>query len=223
MLIGSYMNSEAVFRIIDQAKESEFKTRRFEHQLSDRLPQLHLVIGIHDDFPIRCLLHFAIEYIEMAPRVVECVEACAKEAQVDTLFAPFVQTAVNYFVHPTLAMTHFAGLDGLLMKAYLCHRLLEEMYENNKTIRNSHLCDNGVVQANLLAHQLIGEPFANELDESVLLSAQTLAGSPDYYDLNLHPFVEQAQNQAWNWMRGFWQDLLKRNHIELHFSYRRVY
>ncbi|MCP5169494.1 MAG: hypothetical protein H6999_07020 [Hahellaceae bacterium] len=217
------MDSEAVFKIIDVAKQVEDKTGNFQQLMQGRVPELHLTIGLHDDQPVLSLVKFAIEYIEMAPRVLECVEVCAKEAHSEELFAPFLATALNYFIHPAIAFTRFQGLDGLLMKAYLCHRLLEEMYENNKSIRNSQLCTVEITQANLLAHQLIGEPFANELDESVDLTLQQLAGTPDYYELNLMPFVEQAQHQAWGWMREYWQNLLIRNHIQFHFSYRRVY
>lgn len=217
------MNSEAVFRVINQAKLSEAKTGAFHHMMEDKIYQLHLIIGLHANDPAQCLVKFATEYIEMAPRVMECVEACAKEAHTEQLFEPFLQAAYNYFVHPTMMFSHYTGLDGLLMKAYLCHRLLEEMYENNKSIRNSQLCAVEVTQANLLAHQLIGEPFANELDQSALITVQQIAGSPDYYELNLNPFVEQAQHQAWNWMREYWQSLLSRNHIQFHFSYRNVF
>ena len=47
---------------------------------------------------------------------------------------------------------------------------MEEMYDNNKSIRNSNLVDVEVIQANLLAHHLIGEPFANELDQATLIT-----------------------------------------------------
>lgn len=214
------MNSEAVFRVIEQAKRSEAKTHAFHHMMEDKIFQLHLLIGLHNEDPAECLVNFAIEYIEMAPRVMECVEACAKEAHADWLFEPFLKAAFNYFVNPSVIFSHYTGLDGLLMKAYLCHRLLEEMYENNKSIRNSQLCAVEVTQANLLAHQLIGEPFANELDESMLMTVKQVAGSPKYYDLNLNTFVKQAQHQTWDWMRDHWQSLLSRNHIQFHFSYR---
>lgn len=216
------MNSEAVFRVIEQAKRSEAKTQAFHHMMEDKIHQLHLIIGLHDEDPADCLVKFAIEYIEMAPQVMECVEACAKEAHAEWLFEPFVNAAFNYFVNPTVIFSHYTGLDGLLMKAYLCHRLLEEMYENNKSIRNSQLCAVEVTQANLLAHQLIGEPFANELDESMLMTVKQVAGSPKYYDLNLNAFVEKAQHPTWKWMRDHWTSLLSRNHIQFHFSYRHV-
>jgi len=217
------MNSEAIFKVIEQAKLSEAKTSAFHHMMEDKVYKLHLIIGLHNEDQAQCLVKFATEYIEMAPRVMECVAACAKEANADFLFEPLLEKAYNYFINPTVIFSHYTGLDGLLMKAYLCHRLLEEMYENNKSIRNSKLCAVEVTQANLLAHQLIGEPFANELDESALITVKEIAGTPDYYNLNLNIFVEQAQHQAWNWMREYWQNLLSRNHIQLHFSYRNVF
>ena len=100
-----------------------------------------------------------------------------------------------------------------LSSAYLCHRLMEEMHENNHSIRTGGLVDIEATRANLLVHQLIGEPFANELDDSITVTVLQIAGTPDYYELNLDPFVEQVNNDAWNWMREYWEHLLTRNHI----------
>lgn len=88
------------------------------------------------------------------------------------------------------------------------------MYENNLSTRRSKLVDLEVTRANLLVHQLIGEPFANELDESITLTALNLAGSPDYYELNLDPFVSELRKAAHEWMREYWDNLLTRNHIQ---------
>jgi len=92
--------------------------------------------------------------------------------------------------------------------------------ENNRSFRNSNLMEPEATQANLLVHHLIGEPFANELDQSILITVRQIAGSPGYYDLNLTPFVEQASDAAWQWMREYWLNLLARNGIQFHFSFR---
>ena len=105
------------------------------------------------------------------------------------------------------------GLDGLLVKAYLCHRLMEEMYENNYYTRSSQVVDTEATRANLLAHMLIGEPFANELDEAIVVTMLQLAGTPDYYELNLDPFVQELRKEALSWMQEYWNNLLTRNHI----------
>lgn len=214
------MTPESIFFLIQKAKEDEQKTGGFAKLLQGKLDELHLTVSLHGLDRLSCLYNFAVEYIEMAPRLIECIEACAKEANEVELFQPFIDTAVNYFTQPSVVFSKYIGLDGLLIKAYLCHRLMEEMYENNKTIRNSELVDIETTQANLLAHHLIGEPFSNELDHSILITVCQIVGTPSYYELDLNPFVLQAKNKAWEWMRAYWQNLLERNHIQFQFSLR---
>jgi len=207
------MTPQAVLEIIDQARRKEARSGTFLAQLREKVAQLPRSVVIEGYQPATCLFQFAVEYIEMAPRLIECVEACAREAGILKQFAPFIETAARYFTQPSARLLLYDGLDGLLIRAYQCHRLMEEMYENNRSTRTSELVDLEAIRANLLTHELIGEPFANELDDAVARSALHLAGSPDYYDLNLTPFVEQVNHAAWNWMRQYWENLLVRNHI----------
>lgn len=207
------MTPAAVLNIISQARRQEARSGEFLRQLRARVTQLPRSVRVDGDQPAICLFQFAIEYIEMAPRLIECVDACAREAGKIALFTPFIQAATRYFTQPSILLARYDGLDGLLIKAYLCHRLMEEMYENNRSTRSSDLVDIEATQANLLAHQLIGEPFANELDQSITITVLQIAGSPDYYELNLDPFVDQVKHAAWDWMREYWENLLIRNHI----------
>jgi len=211
---------ETVLALIRQARQQEDSTGQLHREMEKKLPAMHLIVGLNGDQPVNDLVNFVVEYIEMAPRLIECVGVCAREANVGNLFQPFVDAAMGYFTTPSVLLSRFDGLNALLIKAYQCHRLMEEMYENNKTIRNSNLVEIEATQANLLAHHLIGEPFANELDQSILITVRQIAGSPDYYDLNLAPFVAQASDAAWDWMRHYWQTLLERNQICFHLSYR---
>lgn len=207
------MTPQVVLNIIDQARRQEAHSGTFLRQLGEKASSLPATITIEGYQPATCLFQFAVEYIEMAPRLIECVDACAREAGKSDLFAPFIDAATRYFTQPSALLVRYDGLDGLLIRAYLCHRLMEEMYENNRSIRASDLVDIEATQANLLVHQLIGEPFANELDDAITLTLLQIAGTPDYYELNLDPFVEHAQHAAWDWMRQYWENLLVRNHI----------
>ena len=209
------MTPQAVLEIIDQARRQEARSGSFLRQLKDKATRLPSSIVI-DGQPATCLFQFAVEYIEMAPRLIECVDACAREAGIQDLFQPFIDAAARYFTQPSVLLVRYDGLDGLLIRAYLCHRLMEEMHDNNRSIRASELIDLEATRANLLVHELIGEPFANELDDSITITVLQIAGTPDYYSLDLEPFVNQVNNRAWDWMRQFWEHLLERNHI--HFS-----
>lgn len=209
------MTPAVLLNIIDQARRQEARSGEFLRLMREKASALPASITVDGYQPATCLFQFAVEYIEMAPRLIECVDACARQAGCLALFAPFIETATRYFTQPSELLARHEGLDGLLIRAYLCHRLMEEMYENNRSIRSSQLVDVETTRANLLAHQLIGEPFSNELDESINVTLMQIAGTPDYYDLDLDPFVEQAKHAAWDWMRNYWENLLVRNHIHL--------
>ena len=214
------MTPETISQIIAQAREQDARTGQYRQQLASALVDLHSLIRVDGDDPVDGLYHFVREYIEMTPGLIECVRVCADNAGVSALFEPFIRTATGYFSTPSVLLARFEGLESLLIKAYQCHRLMEEMYENNRSFRNSNLMEPEATQANLLVHHLIGEPFANELDQSILITVRQIAGSPDYYDLNLTPFVEQASDEAWQWMREYWLNLLARNGIQFHFPFR---
>ena len=214
-LASPQMTPKAVLDIIDQARRQEARSGTFLRQMQGNAAVLPTTIVIDGYQPASCLFQFALEYIEMAPRLIECVEACANEAGNSELFSPFIKAAIGYFTQPSVLLVRYDGLGGLLIRAYLCHRLMEEMCENNRCTRASELVDVEATRANLLAHQLIGEPFANELDESITITVLQIAGTPDYYELNLDPFVEQTRNTAWDWMKQYWDNLLERNHIRL--------
>lgn len=207
------MTPQAVLEIIDQARRQEARSGAFLRQMKEKAARLPGSVVVDGYQPATSLFQFAVEYIEMAPRLVECVDACAREAGITELFQPFIDAATRYFTQPSVLLVRYDGLDGLLIRAYLCHRLMEEMHDNNRSTRASELIDLEATRANLLVHELIGEPFVNELDDAITVTVLQIAGTPDYYDLDLEPFIDQVNNQAWDWMRQYWENLLERNHI----------
>ena len=212
-LAAAEMTPQAVLEIIDHARRQEARSGTFFRQMKDTVHRLPSSVMVDCHQPANCLFRFVIEYIEMAPRLIECVEACAMEAGQKSLFQPFIDAATRYFTRPSVLLLKYDGLDGLLIRAYQCHRLMEEMHDNNRSMRAGELIDLEATRANLLAHELIGEPFANELDDAITITVVQLAGTPDFYHLDLEPFIDQVNNRAWDWMRNYWESLLERNHI----------
>jgi hypothetical protein len=211
------MRLEAVNEVISRAKAIEHRSHHFQRTLDTQTEQLPGVIMINDGAAVPHLLGFIIEYIELAPLTLACIESSAHAAQIDTLFNPFLKTALDYFVHPCLILNQLAGLDGLMIRAYQCHRLIEELYENNKSLRNSKVCELETTQANLLVHCLIGEPFANEIDESALLTMSRLVNGPDYYNLDLARYIEHANTAEWQHVAERWRRLLPSHQIRFDF------
>jgi len=207
------ISPEAVLEIIHQARRQEAHSGRFFRQVKETTLRLPPSVVVDCRQPAHCLFRFAVEYIEMAPRLIECVDACAVEADSKNLFQPFIDAAIRYFTQPSVLLLRYDGLDGLLIRAYQCHRLMEEMHENNRSIRASELFDLEATLANLVVHEMIGEPFANELDDAITITVAQIARTPDFYNLDLEPFINQVNNRAWDWMRNYWENLLVRNNI----------
>jgi len=216
-----HMTPKAVLDIIHTAKCREARSGAFLRHLQLRAKALPTCICFNSRAPASCLFQFSVEYIETAPRLIHAVDTCARDAGHEGLFTPFLDAATRFFTHPSVLLSHYIGLDGLLISAYLCHRLMEDMYENNHSFRRSQLVGLEATRANLLVHELIGEPFANELDDAVAITVRQIAGGPDYYSLDLDPFVAKANNAAWNSMRRYWGNLLVRNHIRFTLGNRR--
>ena len=82
------MTPQAVLEIIDQARRKEARSGTFLRQLHDKAAALPSAVTIEGYQPATCLFQFVVEYIEMAPRLIECVEACAREAGKADLFEP---------------------------------------------------------------------------------------------------------------------------------------
>lgn len=149
------MNTAALRQLIAQAREQESDSQALAHFLQAQLESLHPSIRLPEDDARGALTTFVIAYIEEVPDVLE---AAVK---------PVLKIAEHFFLQPPALMEGHEGLEGLLDEAYLAHRLVEEVNDRYITHLGQPLIPLDTTRANLVAHQLIGEPFANQLDEAV--------------------------------------------------------
>ncbi|MNQ64922.1 hypothetical protein D3C85_793620 [compost metagenome] len=124
----------------------------------------------------------------------------AREAGIEAQIRPVLKVAEQFFLQPPALMEGHNGLEGLLDEAYLAHRLVEEVNDRYIVHFSQPLIPLDTTVANLIAHHLIGEPFANQLDEAVHLAVEGLLDeevfslpSAQAYRQRLHdPKVEEA-------------------------------
>ena len=101
------------------------------------------------------------------PDLLEAANEVAREAGIESQIKPVLKIAEQFFVQPPAVMNGHVGLEGLLDEAYLAHRLVEEVNDLYIKHFKQPLIPLDTTVANLIAHQLIGESFANQLDEVV--------------------------------------------------------
>jgi len=163
------MNTAALRELIERAHTHEARTGQLAGLLHGRLSNLHASIRLSDTASeSEATLHrFVNAYIEQVPDLIDAAAQVAIDAGISAQIQPVLNIALEYFLQPPELIAGHEGLDGLLDEAYLAHRLVEEV--NDLYIRHfaQPLIPLDTTVANLIAHNLIGEPFANELDEVV--------------------------------------------------------
>ncbi|MWV10914.1 hypothetical protein F3I62_02300 [Pseudomonas sp. R-28-1W-6] len=161
------MNTLALREQIQQALAHEADSGALARQLQGQLAKLHPSIQLPASDARGVLERFVAAYIEQVPDVLDAANSVAREAGIEEQIKPVLKLAEQFFLSPPSVMEGHQGLDALLDESYLAHRLVEEVNDRYITHLGQPLIPLDTTVANLIAHQLIGEPFANQLDEAV--------------------------------------------------------
>ncbi|MBS7662783.1 hypothetical protein I0D00_12640 [Pseudomonas lalucatii] len=161
------MNTAALRELIQRAHQHEAASSQLAQQLQAQLDRLHPSIRLPHQDALGALTRFVTAYIEQVPDVLDAAQQVAREAGIEEGIKPVLKVAEQFFLQPPALMEGHEGLDGLLDEAYLAHRLVEEVNDRYSSHLGRPLIPLDTTVANLIAHQLIGEPFANQLDEAV--------------------------------------------------------
>ncbi|SEH90018.1 hypothetical protein NLK61_13005 [Pseudomonas fuscovaginae UPB0736] len=161
------MNTAALREQIQRAHQHEAETGQLTRHLEVQLPHLHPSIQVPEIDTTGVMTRFVTAYIDLVPELLDAANAVAREAGIESQIKPVLKIAEQFFLQPPSLLEGHVGLDSLLDEAYLAHRLVEEVNDLYIVHFGQTLIPLNTTVANLIAHQLIGEAFANQLDEAV--------------------------------------------------------
>ncbi len=161
------MNTAALREQIQRAHQHEAATGQLTRQLEVQLPHLHPAIQLPPIDAKGVMTRFVTTYIDLVPDLLDAANEVAREAGIESQIVPVLKIAEQFFLQPPTILDGHIGLDSLLDEAYLAHRLVEEVNDLYIVHFGQALIPLDTTVANLIAHQLIGEEFANQLDEAV--------------------------------------------------------
>ncbi|WP_397457663.1 hypothetical protein AB3464_16925 [Pseudomonas asplenii] len=161
------MNTAALREQIQRAHQHEAETGQLTRHLEVQLPHLHPSIQLPEIDTTGVMTRFVTAYIDLVPELLDAANAVAREAGIESQIKPVLKIAEQFFLQPPSLLEGHVGLDSLLDEAYLAHRLVEEVNDLYIVHFGQTLIPLNTTVANLIAHQLIGEAFANQLDEAV--------------------------------------------------------
>jgi len=161
------MNTAALREQILRAHQHETATGQLVRRLEVQLPHLHPAIHLPQVDAQGVLTRFVCAYIELVPDLLDAAHEVALEAGIEGQIKPVLKIAEHFFTTPPTIMEGHEGLESLLDEAYLAHRLVEEVNDLYIKHFGQPLIPSNTTVASVIAHQLIGEEFANQLDEAV--------------------------------------------------------
>lgn len=197
------MKVSEIRELIAECKQHEAQTGHLKQLLESHLSELHGTIELPEGEEVASLLRLITEYIDHAPAFIEAAYEAANQAGISEYLDPFLSLAEDFFITPHELIEGHMGLDALLDEAYLVHRLMEEANDNFLARTGRTLIPMQTTAVNLIIHSIIGEPFANQLDEAVeqvLEQAETqlqVFNSPTFSQ-----YLEKQPEKQWE---HFWE------------------
>jgi hypothetical protein len=161
------MNIAALHNLIRKAQEHEAETGQLARFIQSKIGQLHPSIHLPEKDPEGVLLNFVSNYINQVPYLLQGSDEIAEGAGISAWIKPVLKIAENFFLQPPKVVDSHEGLEELLSEAYLAHRLVEEVNDRYMIHLGKPLIPLDLTVANLVVHQLVGEPLALKLDKLV--------------------------------------------------------
>jgi molybdopterin converting factor small subunit len=190
------MNTAALREQISLAHQHEASTGQLAQQLEKKLPHLHPAISLAEGDRNIVMTRFVTAYVDLVPDLLDAANDVAREAGIESQVKPVLKIAEQFFLQPPAILTGHIGLDGLLDEAYLAHRLVEEVNDLYIKHFGQPLIPADTTVANLIAHQLIGEKFANQLDEAVHHAVDEMLDEDSFALESVEAYREQLKSVA---------------------------
>lgn len=212
----NHTNTDVIRKTIEIAQRLEAQNHALEGYLESVVPRLHKAIRLPEQEPGKALLRFVVRYIEQAPELLDTLAALMQEASIYQSGKVFTEIAANFFLRPPELVREHSGLHALVDKAYLAHRMVEEVNDRLMLLCDVPLAPIDMTLANVIVHELLGEDFANQLDLAVHYAVEALF-QPDNLrsDARLAPFLGSHSTQLWrNTLEG-WPRLAEDSAISL--------
>lgn len=205
-----------ISELITQAKVQEQETKQLARQLEKMTNGLHSTIHISGEKKSAVsLTAFVLKYIEHAPKYLTVMVKASIEARMQEWIFPVIKLTEDFFLHPPSVVGQEKSLTRLMESAYLAHRLIEEINDRYFLEAGQVLIPVDMTTANLIIHQLIGEPFSNQLDVLCVELANDLITSRRkkiaQQTVGIPPEKQRLWIQAWQ----HWSDVLDEKNVSI--------
>lgn len=210
-------------QLIRQAKQNPAALGRLRKAMLSGIPRLHRAIQLPDQDRETVLTDFVLRYLDHVPNCLDALRGLTVSTGIRDYAARFLDTAADFFLSPVDSEHAPRGLLPLMKRAYLAHRVLEELNDSVLNLCGIPLAPMDMTRANLLMHQLIGEPQANDLDRLVQETVSRRLDDDQMDHSAIQSFIQQHKSSYWHRALLQWPCLTDNLPIAIAFGNRETY
>jgi len=174
------MDTVTIRAQIQKAQHHETCTHELAMLLRTRVCHLHSTISVRAAEPHIHLLSFVTGFVHRAPDLLDTLQEVSRNTPQEELSELIGEICIGFFASPPPLLKGLNGMNGAMGKAYLCHRIVEEINDCYRVFCHRALLPVDFTCSNLIIHQLIGEALGNLLDNLVHVVAAELYDFCDF-------------------------------------------
>ena len=178
------MNTEALQQLIQKSVAEEQKTGELHQLLQQRLETVERIVQLPQVEALERLYEFVIRYIQQVPQMLEDLHQGAVEAGLLNYVSPILEVVEGFFMAPPKELNSDSGLAALMDEAFLAHRLFEEVNDTYIMRVGQPMIPFDMTMSNVIVHSLISEPYANDLEQVVMVATKGIFGEEKAYEKN---------------------------------------
>lgn len=178
------MNTEALQQLIQKSVAEEQQTGELHQLLQQRLETVERIVQLPEIEALERLYEFVIRYIQQVPQMLEDLHQGAVEAGLLNYVSPILEVVEGFFMAPPKELNSDSGLVALMDEAFLAHRLFEEVNDTYIMRVGQPMIPFDMTMSNVIVHSLIGEPYANDLEQIVMVATKGIFGEEKAYEKN---------------------------------------
>ena len=178
------MNTEALQQLIQKSITEEQQTGELHQLLQQRLETVERIVQLPEIEALERLYEFVIRYIQQVPQMLEDLHQGAVEAGLLNYVSPILEVVEGFFMAPPKELNSDSGLVALMDEAFLAHRLFEEVNDTYIMRVGQPMIPFDMTMSNVIVHSLIGEPYANDLEQVVMVATKGIFGEEKAYEKN---------------------------------------
>ncbi len=178
------MNTEALQQLIQKSVTEEQQTGELHQLLQQRLETVERIVQLPEIEALERLYEFVIRYIQQVPQMLEDLHQGAVEAGLLNYVSPILEVVEGFFMAPPKELNSDSGLVALMDEAFLAHRLFEEVNDTYIMRVGQPMIPFDMTMSNVIVHSLISEPYANDLEQVVMVATKGIFGEEKAYEKN---------------------------------------